>query len=482
MRNMPTLSRIIAAILLALLPHSAPAADTPPPPPTLTQDPVQFETLGLSAHLPEGAIVETASLGSSRQSVLIRDPQNAWRIEISERTVTGGPTPPAKFANDLLREIHAAWPRFERPETGDNSRPLPPPVKVLEQTDTLMLSGRACSRFYVLTPSPNSDAVLATGVTVIPVEPTRFSIVTVSCLESELAHAKLVYETVVASAKWRDPAEALAERSAAVLAGAKFIEALSPANYRAALHDAPQYYRIYRPSPSGARSDDTELAYQMVEIREGVRAELSPRKPRSDWTPSDRDPGFVVRVVARYVQGASVSDLESTFFATLRDDATDEESWTSRLRVRTGTESTSWSQTGARVGNRLSVRTESSQGAPTEQSWIVPEQGYLTQVQAYLLPRLLAQSASPISLGFYAYNPATSDLSLRRDSLEPALSADTGWTLRTRLTEGGAERTATLSRDGELLRLETTDGAVMEPIDAQALNRLWKSKGLPTSN
>lgn len=474
---------LLASVLtLSFLAQNAPPTDAPPPPPTLTQEPIRFETLGLTIHLPERTFVETASLGSSRQSVLIRDPQNTWRIEIAERNVTGGPTTAAKFAADLLREIHAALPRYEQNNTGGQSKPLSSSVRVLDQTDTLILSGRACSRFYVITPSPNSDALLATGVTVVPVEPARFALVTLSCLETELPKARLMYETVVGSATWRDPEQALAERSASIGAGSRFLASRTPDHYRAALPDEPQYYRIYRPSSTGAKSDDTELAYQMVEIREGARGELNPRKTRTDWSPADRDPGFIVRIVARYVQGPAVSDLESVFFATLRNDATDEEAWTSRMRVREGAVTTSWSQTGARIGNRLTVRTESSHGAPAEQSWIVPEEGYLTQVQSYLLPRLLAQAESPIAIGFYAYNPATSDLSLRRDALEPALSADTGWTLRTTLSEGAAERSTTLARNGDILRLETSDGAVMEPIDAGALNRLWKSKGLPTSN
>lgn len=482
MPTMPTAlprAALLAGLLLAS-PFSL-ASDTPPTPPTLTQEPVRFETLGLSLHLPEGAIVETASLGSSRQSVLIRHPQNAWRLEVSER-VTPTPSTPARFAADLLREIHAAWPRYEQPDAGGKAKPLAAPVRVLEQSDALQLSGRAASRFYVLTPSPNSEAIIATGVTIVPVEPARFSLITLSCLESELPAARLTYETVVASAAWRDPAEALAERSSLVRAGDGFLAARTPDEYRIALPAQPQYYRIYQPSKTGARSDDTELAYQMVDMREGARGELNPRKPRAEWTPADRDPGFIVRVVARYIQGQAVSDLESVFFATLRGDATDEESWTSRLRTKDAAGATTWSQTGARIGNRLSVRTESSQRAPVEQSWVIPPEGYLTQVQSYLLPRLLAQAGSPITLGFYAYNPATGDLSLRRDSLEPALSADTGWTLRTRLTEGGADRATTLARNGEILHMESPDGSVMEPIELEALTRLWKSKGLPTSN
>jgi len=478
---MPTLPIRAGALTLLLALQPALASDTPTPPPTLTQDPVRFETLGLAVHLPEGAIVETTSLGSTRQSVSVRDAANAWRIEFSERTTREGLTPKA-LASELLQDIRNTWSRFEQPETGGKPKALAAPVKLLDQTDNLTLSQRAASRFYVLTPSPNSDTRVVTGVTVVPTEPTRFSLLTLSCLEPEFERARIVYESVVASAAWRDPGEALAERAAAVLAGTKFLRSLSQDDYRAALPPEPQYYRIFRPSPTGAQRDDTELAYQMVDIREGSRGELNPRKPRQDWTPADRDPGFIVRVVARYVQGQAVSDLESVFFATLRRDATDEEAWTSRMKVREGAATTTWSQTGARIGNRLSVRTESSQGAPGEQSWIIPDDGYLTQVQSYFLPRLMARAGSPIVLGFYAYNPSTGDLSLRRDALEPALSADTGWVLKTRLSEGAAERSTTLSRTGDILRLETADGAMMEPIDPEALNRLWKSKGLPTSN
>lgn len=482
MPSMPT--HLLRAACLAILCTLSPAhaADTSPStPPTLTQEPVRFETLGLTVHLPEGAVVETVSLGTARQSVVVRDPTNSWRIEFSERTTRENITS-AALATDLLKEIHATWARFEQPETGGKPKALTNPVKIVSQTDDLKLAQRASSRFYVLTPSPSSDALVATGVTVVQAEPSRFTLLSLSCLEPEFERARVIYESVVASAQWRDPAEALAERAAAVLAGSKFMQAISLDDYRAALPSQPQYYRIYRPSPTGAQRDDTELAYQMVDIREGARGELNPRKQRNDWTPADRDPGFIVRIVARYVQGQTVSDLESVFFATLRRGATDEEAWTSRMKIREGASTVTWSQTGARIGNRLTVRTESSQGAPGEQSWIIPDEGYLTQVQSYLLPRLMARAASPIVLGFYAYNPSTSDLSFRRDALEPALSADAGWTLKTRLSEGAAERSTTLARDGSILRLETADGAVMEPIDAAALNRLWKSKGLPTSN
>jgi hypothetical protein len=108
----------------------------------------------------------------------------------------------------------------------------------------------------------------------------------------------------------------------------------------------------------------------------------------------------------------------------------------------------------------------------------VPMLGSLLVLDAAAKAKASSETA-PVELGFYAYRADTGTISLRRETVGRDLKRANAWTVRSRQRD---EKTVTLSvfrDDGTLVRSELPDGSVWEPIEPEALLKLWKSKNLP---
>ncbi len=479
----PRFIHIVAALAAAILAPNARAqsSTTPPDSPPAVQmhpQPVEFPGLGVTLSLPVDALLETTKAGPA-ETITLRPTDSTWLITIEERRSRDNNLTAEMVASELISGLQSA-----RVQTtvGPNNRPstAESAVAVLNREDGLAIGGAAASRFTAR--SPGEKHPLIDRCTVFRAEPGRFVLMRLQCLEPELTKANAVYDAIAGSAVFRDPLAAATDRAAAVATGQGFLDSLTTASYDAAITEESDWRRLYRPAPSGLPQDAQEVAYQMVEIRRGSRGELTPERPQSRWTETDQQPGYIVRVVARYIDGARLVDSESIFFATLTLDARDEEAWTVRLRIREGNQDGVWTETGARFDDRLSVRVQAPGAQPAETTWRIPDKSYLTQVESFMLPRLLAQAQTPLAFAFYCYNSTTGKLELRRDTLETAGGAGEGWILRTRIAEGMAERETVLTEDGHIIRATTGDGVALEPIDIDRLHAIWKSKGLPTGN
>ncbi len=183
---------------------------------------------------------------------------------------------------------------------------------------------------------------------------------------------------------------------------------------------------------------------------------------------------------ARYLEGARVIDSESLCF--LRPDR-ESEAWATRMQIKDGAKETGWTETGAREGDDIKVSIDVPASSPVIKQWRRPSAGYLSQVEGFLLPRLLARAGAGGVLQFYQYQPGVTDVRIRRDELaaQPGLSDKDpgGWILRTRRDPDAPEDVSLLDKSGRLLRRTLSGGVVMEPIERDALEKLWKSKGLP---
>lgn len=470
-------------------PAATPVQFIPTPLPegvVLRTDGVRFETLGLTLRVPQETVIQTTSVGTARQSVMIRPDDNTWTIEVSDRVTRDKTLAPSALADDVLRSLMRARERGVKDDTGQ-VKVVGSAAEVIDKAPNILLGVTPAAMFYLGTLTADNTRIV-TGYIIARSEPGRFVVFALSCLPAELDRARAIYENVVASAEFRNPIDAATERSAGVAAGAELLASLSREEYAALASGGPKYFRLYRPAPTGAPADATEVAYQVIDVRAGVRGELDPRKPRDKYNAADNDPGFIASVAARFLDEGRTVDTEATFFATLSPTPdTDEEVWFNRMLVRDRKDVSTWTQKGARLGNRLTVQTQGAGQELVEKQWLTPERGYLTQVQIYLLQRMLARAGKPVTYSFYAFNAGAGaqagDITLRRDVLEPAPAGQgSGWTLRTRIGEGVAERVTTLSAEGDILRVETGDGVVMEPIEPDALQRLWRSKGLPTND
>lgn len=445
----------------------------------LRSEPTSFQALGVSLRLPLEALIETTALGASRQSVGIQPPDKSWHLSVEERVSRDRTLTPGSVAAEMIKELRDSRSRVETDASG-RQKVVGSKVELLGEPREALVGGRAAARFVVQSPRAD-DTTLATAYAIVAREPGRFLVFTLSCLPPELARASRAFDAILGGAAFPDATDVLANRATSVTAGDDFLANLTRERIDAALPEGARWYRIYRPAPTGAPGDAVEIAYQKLEIRRGARADLDPRRAPARAGEAPEADGYIVRSVARYVEKDRVVDSESVFFANLLGgvgEARDEEAWTIRMGIKEKKDTSIWTETGARQGNRLSVRVAPPAAAPTEKQWLAPDKAYLSQVLTHMLPRLLARSATPMTYSFYAYNSSAGDVSLRRESIEPGSAG--GWVLRTRMGEGVAERVSYLDDRGELIRTEMGDGTIVEPIEVARLQALWKSKGLPT--
>lgn len=445
----------------------------------LRSEPTRFPGLGISIRLPDLALIETATMGAT-QTINVRAPDASWSLAIEEHVVRDSRMTAAQVSAQVIRDLQASRTAIAADDSG---RPLiGSQAIILDQRNDARIGGREAAKFYARVPRADGEKI-ALGHAVVAREPGRFLALSLRTTPDELDRARRVFDAVIETVVFPDAADVAADRAAAVRAGNEFLARLAQQDFDAALPREARWFRIYRPASTGAPGDATEVAYQRVEVKRGTRAEIAARRAPDEPEPAG-ETGYIARVVARYVEPGRVVDIDSAFFASVSGlagvgEQTDEEAWSVRMGIREGADSSVWTETGARQGNRLTVRITAPGAPPTEKQWLAPERGYIAQTLTHLLPRLLARQALPIACGFYAYTSTAQEVTLRRESLEPAPSGG-GWVLRTRIGEGVAERITLLSREGDILRIETGDGTIVEPVQIEALQKLWKSKGLPT--
>ncbi len=475
----PSLISLFTALAVAA-PPGAPAQ--PPADPgalALSDQPIYLRSIGLYIRLPLGAKFESTEMSEGQAAFTVTAEDRSWRIRLHTPGSGDLTLTPADIAKSLLNELLASR-EIKGHENGPRSA-----VKVLDREDGVTINNVPAARFYVSLPAASGNTVVVSGYTVLQSAPGRFAVLQMDCLEPEYARARPQYETIVATTEFRDPADIAAERAAGIGAAQSLLEGLGRDDLEAALPPSePVWYRIFRPGPTGRPADDTEIAYQRIGAALGHRGELDPRKNKAQWRGADQDPGFVVRIDARLLQGESIVDSESIFFLT---PDRDEEAWTIRMVVKEGRKTPlTFVETGVRQGDDIKVTVEQPGRPPVIKQWRKPPEAYLSQVEAYLLPRLLAQAKAALIFNFYRYQSSRTELTLRRDILDRVQEGDASaprgaaWRLRSRPDENSLEERTYLDESGAIISRIQGGGEVMEPITLDELKRLWKSKGLPT--
>ncbi|MEC9372346.1 MAG: hypothetical protein VYC34_00810 [Planctomycetota bacterium] len=478
---------LIASLLIAAaLPSQAAAqasrsstqAQNPPAKPadpgavTLAETPLVIQSIGLRINIPVGARYETTRMTGANAAFTMFSPGNTWRMTLHDQTSSDVGLGVEAVADHLVNSIQGAR---EQRDARTNTR-VGSLNRVLHRTSDLTINGQPAARFYVEVPGAAGGQALVSGYTVFKVSPGRFAILQMDCIPPEYENARAAYETVVATAEFRDPADLAAERALGVKASQDLLQQeYDIERLRSFLPDV-QWFRIYNPAPGGNRNDATERAYQRIEMKIGRRGELDPSKSEARYNASDRQEGLIVRVTGRVLEGDRTIDTDSVFFETF-DRA--EEAWTVRMVIRRGKESAGWVETGVRKGDEIEVVIDAPTQPKAAKEWRKPAEAYLSQLGAYMLPRMLAARAAPGVFNFYRYQSQEASITLRRDVLELIDESNGAWRLRTRQDENAAEDITILDRDGRIIRRQLAAGAVMEPIDLEALKTLWRSKGLP---
>jgi hypothetical protein len=139
-------------------------------------------------------------------------------------------------------------------------------------------------------------------------------------------------------------------------------------------------------------------------------------------------------------------------------------------------DTTRWTETGVRQDGTINVTIAQPDGTVTEKAWPEPPTGYLTHIEALLLPRILADRGVEGEFAFYRYNTQRTDLSLRRDTLE---ATKDGWRLTTRAHEDSAPEVSELDRRGRIVTQRLGEDVRAKTMNQKDLLGIWRHKGLP---
>ncbi len=503
---MPTLPHFSRSFLLALAatlaqPAVAQGSRTAPPPTQpdpapadreasrrdfpLQQNLSNFPALGVALRLPENATLQSNELGTDRQSLTLVAADRRWAIRILDRRSRDVGLTPDEVAMELMQELRASRQQVD-PKTGRTGSG----VSIDLGTPDMMISDSPAAQFYAGFMSSANQPVVA-GYTIALVEPGRFVILQ---LDTSVEHAGIaidLYERLIESVELRNPMDMAAQRQAAIKTGQSFLNTLPASEYLAALpEETVRWYRTVAPDPTtpdGVR----EVGYQRVEMRTGKRGELNPQKPSSRWNQTELEDGILVKIEARAVLGPAenptrqVVDSQAIYWMKLDAQGRGEESWSMKMILKESGEEAVYTEVGARLGDHLTVTVNAPGLQPVEKRWRIPEEGYISQAETHLIPRLLARAGAQADMAFYSYSSSLNEMKLRKEQLsrvdDPKAANNAVWKLSTEVTEGAAPRQYFLDAQGDLARGQMPDGAILMPTNPEDLRAAWKRKGLPTN-
>lgn len=460
-------------------PRAAGPTRSEPAPTLLADEPLHADSIGMTFYPPADATVQSTSVGSEAVLQILAKDQT-WKIDVRTPHTSNAEVTAEDAGEAIIRQLL---------ESVGTKGPTPNTVRslgeVLERTHLTPDPGRPelqGYQFFLSLPSLATGSAkepkVIRGYTVIKVGRQWFAAFDLTTTEPQYQSAKRIYQTVVASAQYADIDQINATRGTAVKAGLSLFERLTPEMFSAAIASRDgRWERLFIPSPTGADGDDKEVAYRKIRCRLGSRGELDPTRPERDWRAEDREKGYILQLDVRYLDGKRTIDSQSAFFMSLDRE---QEAWTIRNAVREGKQLATTSDIGARSGKSMTVQKEAS-GRPTYT--VKPRfetDGYISQLESYLLPQLMIQVKLPAEYAFYVYSFQDGQVRLRRDVLEQPSDRPGLWRLTTRLSEDAKKAQVSLFNDaGQLIRTELPDGSVWQPVELDRLVSLWRGKNLP---
>jgi hypothetical protein len=481
----------LASLLATLAIAQPPTVKTEPAPGVpLSSEPFRLDSVGLTLYLPEGAIAQSMQFGDHIGVQITPPPPNsAWLINVQTPLSKNEQLTAESVAKEVLDQLLGSVGVVDRrvDDAGKVTERLIStkgtvidPVKAFSIPSADPENQRPGARFYVRLPRGERESPIVRGYTIFNVAPGRFVTFDLATTEPQFATAKLVYETTVGTVRFADPAAIASSRGAALESGIHFFSRLSPNDYETAIAGMKdQYYRMYKPAPGGADNDAQELAYRRVRATIGMRGEVDPRALPANLKGSDRQQGYLVRIDARYLQGQTIIDSVGVYF--MSPDRK-QESWMLQMAIRDPARRApaQWREVGARDGASMNVQITGT--GQQDQIWrpVVPEAGYITMVESFLLPSLLINAKAPAGQrGFYTYQSKANKIRLRTDLLAEVADRAGAWKITTRANEDEEPQSGLYNERGDLIQISFTDGSVMVPTTLTRLSELWRAKNLP---
>lgn len=434
-----------------------------------TGERVRIESVGFAMELPAGCRAESNGV-AGQPAIQITPADATWIMNAKVQKTSSGSS--LKTVADAMTEQATAR------ETGG--------ATLLDRVVGLQINGKPAERFYLK--SAGADAgksAIVNGYTIFEPLKGQFVVIEVLAGEGLWAKAKPAYETIVATATFEDPQMIEQSRRVAVDAGSKLLAGLSAQDLAdiAGTTRKERWERKSMPAQSGAKGDEEEQAYRRITTWAGKRGEMDLKREGGKLSGSDLDDGYIVQIQARLltpqnkISGARpVIDVFSSFF--LSKDRKSE-AWVVKMTQREGGKALTSTETGARVGDQMTVRLDDPSGVTRNIEPLIRGSGYISRVEAYLLPQILVRSKMPLEFGFYAYQSELSRIVLRNDVLAPLKDKPGAWQLTTKLNPDAKPQTSIMNDRGDVAQTMMPDGSVWQPTTLEELRRLWQAKGLP---
>lgn len=479
----------ILIALLSLAPAAAQAQDDQRgrivDPPQLSDRPYVIDALDVMVRAPKDALIHLEGMQGAK-SIVSFTPQTAsdgWNI-ILKNSISADKSLTLTQVLDAIVQQHAdRFPRFN----ANNQQRVGSLSRAFGRLDNFTFDDRPGARVYIDLidagqPGEQRDmAYPVHGYTVIKTGAGQFLIFELTSTAATFDDTnRMLYEMVVATMQFTDEgSESDADRVMAILAAQKLSERHLTRDMLDDLitKDASEaFYRIFRPGPTGRPEDDQEVAWRKVTLKRGQRGDLNPDKRRVNWTASEREFGYLLQIDARAFWSDVVVDSRGIYW--LSTDRS-EEQWRLINEVSRGDQTQVFEQTFIRRDRRLTVQTIQP-GQPIESiDYDLPENGYLSKIEAHVLPTLIAQSRLPGEYAFYQFDSNLGKVTLRRDVYD---RTGDSWVLTSRPSDGALANITTLERDGQIRKEELSNGTVMTPSTRDRLLAIWSNKDLDFNN
>lgn len=443
-------------------PQPAPPTRTEPKPAytELERDPVRIESIGLTINLPVGATAETIRIADATSTAVVL-PAGLGTIVIKQQRT-------------LSEELEAK----QAVESIKNQLTRTLGFEIIAEQPDLRVGIWPGSRFYAKS-TRQKDPDAYRGISIFQLKAQTFLVFDLSVEgdEQRFEEARALYETSIATMDLEEMSNESLKRAAGFKATESLLSSIEFEDYDNILtgRNGERWERLYTPAKTGEQMDATEHGYRRVRSWAGYRGELTD-KDKSDWNDTDRQLGYLVQIDALALETGMRIESRSIFYMSL--DAS-EEAWTIRMAIKRDAASQTSTITGARTGSKLTITTTQGQNAPTVTRPYIPEDGYLTQVQAYLMGPLLIHKDLSGEFASYAYNSASGAVTLRWDIAQRANDDPDSWRITTKTSPESPASTSVYTKEGKIKRVELGIGRRWEPIPLKDLLDLWKRKGLP---
>jgi len=478
----------------------------------LSEEPLKLPDIGLTVQFPEDFLANTTQM-AQMMAAQISPADGSWVINISTPRTTAETPDSVTKADSVLAQLRKVITGKSRNAEGSKSAVgvIDPANFAATEPDTkptrkpsFYISGlkRPGDRFYALLPANFGNTNVIKGVAVFQPLPDQFAFFELTCTDKQFEVARPIFELIIASSVFEDPTARASARRDAVAAGQRLLSRFTAADLEAALPPTEQTYRLHRPAASGDPGDSEELGFRSVRFWKGKKNEIDPSQP----VRGDNPDGFLLTIDARLFNKLApgsnrfqIIDTQARYFMTL--DRT-EELWSVRTSVRDGLGQPTAGPApkdkpagkaaakGTRTVNEVGARSGVSASVSVTQSGLpaksiepsIAGEGYLSQLESYLLPRMLVLSGLEIETGFYTYRSDSESIALRRDSGTRDPAQGGAWTVSTRFREGDLPQVSLFRDNGDLIKATLPDGRLWEAATAQQLISLYKKKNLPYSD